>query len=375
MPFVQIPPTDNIYISQFFPNKNFGKLTTLLTGKYLKSNDAYRSLLKFDLSNVIPPENIILCAALNLFIYRKDKSSTQLSPQTVNVYTNTSSFSQNTVTWNNAPELNPTHYSINIEDKDINNFISIDITSIVISWFHNIISNNGITLVGVDNTVDSIIGYRATEWSSSDQRPFLSIEYATSKLANSTCTKVAAGNIANSKDTYPSKVTVADKTNLDTNSIEYTEHPKYTAPIVNLSNTYAYVYNTAAEILPDGADVIFDTNGVISGNISHIINTASIFIPNSGDYKIEFLTTSTTNSQFSVVVDDTTIVSGSTYGVALLSTLGFAHQEQGQVIITVPNGGSTITLRNISGSNITLDVNNGGTSIDCNASIMITQLS
>lgn len=375
MPFVQVPPTDNVYVSQFFPNKNFGKLTTLLTGKYLQSNDAYRSLLKFDLSNIISSENIILCAALNLFIYRKDKSSAQLSPQTVNVYTNTSNFSQSTVTWNNAPELNPTHYSINIEDKDINNFISIDITSIVISWFHNIISNNGITLVGIDNIVDSIIGYRSTEWSSSDQRPFLNIEYAASKLVNSTCTRVAAGSITNSKDTYPSKITVADKTILDTNSIGDTDLPKYKVPIVTLSSAYAYIYNTVAETVPDGADVIFDNNGVMAGDISHTVNTTSILIPNSGDYKIEFLTTTTTNSQFAVVVDDTTIVSGSTYGVALLSTLGFAHQDQGQVIITVPNGGSTIALRNVSGSCIKLDVNNGGTSIDCNASIIITRLS
>lgn len=375
MPFVQVPPTDNVYVSQFFPNKNFGKLTTLLTGKYLQSNDAYRSLLKFDLSNIISSENIILCAALNLFIYRKDKSSAQLSPQTVNVYTNTSNFSQNTVTWNNAPELNPTHYSINIEDKDINNFISIDITSIVISWFHNIISNNGITLVGIDNIVDSIIGYRSTEWSSSDQRPFLNIEYAASKLVNSTCTRVAAGGITNSKDTYPSKITVPDKTILDTNSIGDTDTPKYKVPIVTLSSAYAYIYNTVAETVPDGADVIFDNNGVMAGDISHTVNTTSILIPNSGDYRIEFLTTTTTNSQFAVVVDDTTIVSGSTYGVALLSTLGFAQQEQGRVIITVPNGGSTIALRNVSGSCIKLDVNNGGTSIDCNASIMITRLS
>lgn len=377
MPFVQIPPTDNIYISQFFPNKNFGKLTTLLTGKYLKSNDAYRSLLKFDLSNVIPSESIILYAALKLFVYRKDKTDAQFSPQIINVYTNTNNFSQNEITWNNAPELDQTQYSIKIEDKDINNFINIDITSIVISWFYNIIPNNGITLVSMHNIINSIIGYRSTEWSISDQRPFLNIqyEYASNKLGDSTCTRVATGGITNSKDTYPSKITVANKTTLDTNPTGNTGPPKYTVPIETLLNAYAYIYNTAAETIPDGADVIFNNNGVTTEDISHTTNTASIFIPKPGDYKIEFLTTATTNSQFAIVVDDTNIVSGSAYGVALLSTLGFAHQSQGQVIIAVPNGGSTITLRNVSGSTITLEVNNGGTSIDCNASIMITRLS
>ncbi|WPC42495.1 DNRLRE domain-containing protein [Clostridium sp. JS66] len=348
MPFVQIPPTDNIYISQFFPNKNFGKLTTLLTGKYLKSNDAYRSLLKFDLSNVIPSESIILYAALKLFVYRKDKTDSQFSPQIINVYANTNNFSQNEITWNNAPELDQTQYSIKIEDKDINNFINIDITSIVISWFYNIIPNNGITLVSMHNIINSIIGYRSTEWSISDQRPFLNVQYEYTK--NDLCAN-------------PIEV------------INSTDPPEHANLMETSSNAYAYIYNIAAETVPTDSDVIFDNNGVMTGDISHTTNTASIFIPKPGDYKIEFLTTATTNSQFAIVIDDTTIVSGSAYGVALLSTLGFAHQSQGQVIIAVPNGGLTITLRNVSGSTITLNVNNGGTSIDCNASIMITRLS
>ncbi|AKA71837.1 DNRLRE domain-containing protein [Clostridium scatologenes] len=348
MPFVQIPPTDNIYISQFFPNKNFGKLTTLLTGKYLKSNDAYRSLLKFNLSNVIPPGSIILCAALNLFVYRKDKTDAQLLPQIINVYTNTNNFSQNEITWNNAPELDQTQYSIKIDDKDVNNFISIDITSIVISWFYNIIPNNGITLVGMHNIINSIIGYRSTEWSVSDQRPFLSIQYEYTK---------------NDLNTNPIEV------------IKSTDPPEHADLMDNSSNAYAYIYNITAENVTTGGDVIFDNNGVITGDISHTTNTASISIPKPGDYKIEFLTTATTNSQFAIMVDNSTIVSGSTYGVAFLDPLVFAHQSHGQTIITVPDSGSTITLRNVSDSNITLDVNNGGTSIDCNASIMITQLS
>ncbi|WP_315115558.1 DNRLRE domain-containing protein [uncultured Clostridium sp.] len=180
MPFVQVNPTDDVFITEYYPNNNFGNDTALFTGEYLKYNnqpDAFRSLLKFNLAGVILPGNIILGATLNLFVYRKDKTDAQLSPQTVSVFTNASNFSQNTVTWNNAPALNPTPYSINVTDADVNNYISIDITNIVIGWFYGVIPNNGITLAGIENTIDTIIGYRSNEWTITGQRPFLNIQY------------------------------------------------------------------------------------------------------------------------------------------------------------------------------------------------------
>lgn len=384
MPFVQVSPTDDAYISQFFPNKNFGKLTTLLTGKYIQFNDAYRSLLKFNLTDVIPPGNVILGATLELFVYRKDKTDAQLSQQTVKVYANSSNFLQSTVTWNNAPELNPTHYSINVTDGNVNNFISIDITSTVISWFYNIIPNNGITLIGVDTIVDTIIGYRSTEWTISAQRPFLNIQYGTSGITGSAGTRgttgisVATGAIVATGVTgsiSPTGVTGPVGATGPIGPTGVTGPAGATGPIGILASAYAYIYNVTAETVADGADVIFDSNGVMTGGITHTTSTASISISTAGDYKIEFSTTSITNSQFAIVVDGATSAPGSVYGIALMSALGFAHQNQGQVIITVPRGGSTITLRNVSGSYVTLNVNNGGTAIDSNASIMITKLS
>lgn len=372
MPFVKVSPIDDAYISQFFPNKNFGKLATLLTGKYLQLNDAYRSLLKFDLTDIVPPGNVILSATLKLFVYRKDKADTQLSQQIVNVYTNESNFSQNTVTWNNAPQLTPTPYLTNVTDENVNNFISIDITSIVISWFYNIIPNNGISLIGMDNLVDTIIGYRSTKWTISGQRPFLNIQYDANKAtvsSSSSDISVATHAIKAAEPTISAQATGT------TGSIGSTDPIGATGATGVLANAYAYIYNVTAKTVSDGADVIFDNNGVLTGGITHTPNTESIYIPASGDYRIEFSTTSTTNSQFGIVVDNTTIVPGSVYGVALMSTLGFAHQNRGQIIISIPNGGASITLRNISGSYSTLGINNGGSATDSNVSIMITRLS
>lgn len=352
MPFVQIAPTDNAYISQFFPNKNFGKLTTLLTGKYLQSNDAYRSLLKFNLADTLSPGNVILSAFLELFVCRKDKSDVHLPQQIVKVYTNSSDFSQNAVTWNNAPELTPTHYSINVADGNVNNFISIDITSIVISWFYNIIPNNGITLVGIDNIVDTIIGYKSSEWTISEQRPFLNIEYGTTGLAALPNTRVISHPMIDASINKPSEVT---------------------KPIKPSTSAYGYIYNVTEQTVDDGADIIFNNNGVLIEGITHTESTTSISISAAGNYIIQFSTTSTTSSQFAIVINGTTVAPGSVYGISL-STSETAQQNQGQVIITVSKEGSIITLRNVSGSPVSLATNNGGASTNSNASIVIVKL-
>ncbi|EKQ54074.1 DNRLRE domain-containing protein, partial [Clostridium sp. Maddingley MBC34-26] len=114
-------------------------------------DDIYRSLLKFNVSSAIPAGSTITNASLNLFVFRKDTPDAVLFPQTVNVFTNNSNFFENTVTWNNAPAISPTIYSKVITDADIDNFISIDITNIVIGWFNNTIPNFGITLAGIED--------------------------------------------------------------------------------------------------------------------------------------------------------------------------------------------------------------------------------
>src|SRR5471030_1580942 len=155
MPTAVISPTDDAYISQLNPNSNFGLSSILYTGRFVQPTDVFRSLLKFDLSGVVPPGNTVTSASLNLFVFRKDLPDAVLSPQTVNVFTNSSNFSENTVTWNTAPAINPTIYSINVTDADVSKYISIDITNLVIDWINNQSTNFGVTLVGIENIIDT----------------------------------------------------------------------------------------------------------------------------------------------------------------------------------------------------------------------------
>ncbi|WP_270568073.1 DNRLRE domain-containing protein, partial [Clostridium beijerinckii] len=179
MPTIFISPTDDAYISLLNPNANFGLSGDLFTGMFIQVGDVYRSLLKFDLSS-IPPGSYVSNASLNLFVYRNDVPDWAQLPQTVRVYTNSSNFTESTVTWNTAPIANFTPYSITITNGDVGNNISIDITDIVNGWINGSIPNNGITLIGIENLMDTIIGYFSKEWPLQTQRPFLSVTFAAS---------------------------------------------------------------------------------------------------------------------------------------------------------------------------------------------------
>lgn len=153
MPFMQVSASSDAYISKSNPNRNFGMVTCLFTGVCTLDDDIFRSLLKFNLANCIPSGNNIINASLKLFVYIKNTPNRVLSPQAVNVFTNVSNFSENRVTWNNAPRLDSTPYFVNIIDGDVGNFVSIDITNLVIGWSDGTIPNNGITLVGIERKI------------------------------------------------------------------------------------------------------------------------------------------------------------------------------------------------------------------------------
>ncbi|WP_139356814.1 DNRLRE domain-containing protein, partial [Clostridium beijerinckii] len=180
MPTAILVPIADAYISLLNPNTNFGFSSLLFTGRFVQPNDLFRSLLKFNLTGSLPSGSIITNASLNLFVFRKDLPDAVLSPQTVSVFTNASDFSEDTVTWNNAPAINPTIYSTNVTDADVGMYISINITNLVIDWVNNPATNFGLTLTGIENIIDTIIGYFSKEWAVETQRPFLSIEFSSS---------------------------------------------------------------------------------------------------------------------------------------------------------------------------------------------------
>lgn len=132
---------------------------------------------------------------------------------------------------------------------------------------------------------------------------------------------------------------------------------------------YAYIYNTAAQVVALESDVSFDTNGSILGLISHPAGSSIITLSNAGTYRVDFSVTGTAANQFTLFVNGIANP-GTTYGSGAVN-----QQNTGIAIITVL-AGTTLTLRNhtSSGGAVTLQTLAGGTAINVNASMVIERL-
>jgi len=121
------------------------------------------------------------------------------------------------------------------------------------------------------------------------------------------------------------------------------------------------------------ADVVFDTNGVMTAGITHVASPLPIGSPitftQAGDYEVTFSVSGTEPNQFALFLNGV-LVPGSIYP----SGAG-TQQNSGQVIITIPAAG-ILTLRNhSSAAAVGLATPIGGTQSSVNASILIKKLS
>ena len=131
---------------------------------------------------------------------------------------------------------------------------------------------------------------------------------------------------------------------------------------------YGYIYNLTPQTVAIEADVLFDSNGVMTPGIVHILGTSQIIVNVSGDYEVTFSVSGTEPNQFALFLNGTQ-VPGTVYG----SGAG-TQQNNGQAIFSIPAGG-ILTLRNhSSAAAVTLASVVGGTQANVSASIVIKML-
>ena len=148
----KIYTSDDTFVSQYLSNKNFSSLPYLLVGETEEGryrSDLLKTLIKFDLSSIRSCSTITR-AELILYVDSLLLCNCD-SAFTLNIHRNLEDFNSDTVTWNTAPDNEDTGISQDIYECDINNFIKVDITGLVIGWLEGIIDNYGLTLVGVNS--------------------------------------------------------------------------------------------------------------------------------------------------------------------------------------------------------------------------------
>jgi hypothetical protein len=130
---------------------------------------------------------------------------------------------------------------------------------------------------------------------------------------------------------------------------------------------YAYIYNLAAQTVAIGSDVIFDSNGDLSG-FTHAAGTTQLVAASAGAYLVDFSVTGVEPNQFTLM-DNGAPVPGGTYG----SGAG-TQQNNGQVVLHLAVG-DVLTVENQgSVAAVTLQSLTGGTQNNVNASLTVEQL-
>ncbi|WP_053956176.1 DNRLRE domain-containing protein [Inediibacterium massiliense] len=168
---IKLFPTQNVYISQYYPSINYAQAPSLDVGRFTGPGDTKRTLLQFDFSSLV---GNIESAYLNLYLYRNEVPSIS-KPNTI--YQLETSFDQNTVTYNTAPSYSSTaNASVSITNE-INKFIQWDITSLVKGWMEKTITNNGIILIGLESA-NGLVAYKSTRWADSAYWPYLEIHFS-----------------------------------------------------------------------------------------------------------------------------------------------------------------------------------------------------
>jgi len=133
------PPAADVLTYSNTPNTNYGTYTSLFVQKGSVTSKSY---IKFNLGTLPSGVNVSK-ATLRLFV---DQVA---APGSFDVYQLNTSWTESTLTYNNAPALGTSatgNHPIAFTSSTLNQFIVIDITSLVQGWMNGSIANNGVAL-------------------------------------------------------------------------------------------------------------------------------------------------------------------------------------------------------------------------------------
>jgi len=170
---VWFTPNNDAYISQYYLSTNFGTTYYLFTNRYHGLDDEYRALIEFPYE--IAPHHSIKKAYLRLWIYRNEIPATATT--NLCIHPVVQDWDELDVTWNNRPNYDLDFYICKaINPGFVNQWLEIDVTSLVKAWHSRHIVNDGI-VVKCDEVFDSLIGFYSSKYEDSTYWPRLGVDY------------------------------------------------------------------------------------------------------------------------------------------------------------------------------------------------------
>jgi hypothetical protein len=131
---------------------------------------------------------------------------------------------------------------------------------------------------------------------------------------------------------------------------------------------YAYLYDVAGQTVAPSGDVLFRTDGAMTGEFVHPAGSSSITFLTGGTFKVTVSIAGSLRNQVGVTLNGVSVVG------AIFGTDDNSQQNGGQAIVSV-GAGQQMTIRNQSTTAaIPLDNTAGGAAINVDASILIERL-
>lgn len=237
------PSSADAEIRENAPDTNYGSATTMQVLSRSTNRDR-RILVQFNLSS-IPPGAIINSATLELY------ATAGGTNRIYDLHRLLGSWTESTVTWNNAPSITGTPDSSISTGTTINAWKVWDVTSIVQGWHNGTYSNYGV-LIKDRNEEGSNVGwtFATKEYATTNQRPILRVNYT---LPTWDCSDISNGSCISSPHPVPdgkwvigTKPLTASKVDSNTVHIEWdvttcpsSNYNLYSGPLSQVS-TYGY---------------------------------------------------------------------------------------------------------------------------------------
>lgn len=246
----------------------------------------------------ISPLDTIISAKLKLFVYRKDAPGYQ----TVIAYKPLGDAEQYSLNFNNQPAIVPTTDQVLIRDVDLNSYVELDITDLLLGWVNSTIAFTDLAII-TDENVNNIIGFKSTIDPNSSQWPYIEVELIPYLTGTSIPVSVNRIYVANK---YSNNVSVINGfTNNVIATVSVGVKPYGIAVNPNTNRIYVTNYQNVSVI--DGS-----TNNVIAtvsiGNNSYesriginVLNNR-IYVVNSDDDNISVIDGSSNNVIATVTV-------------------------------------------------------------------------
>ncbi len=172
---------NSTFVTSAVPTENYGSRQHIYIGHESANYGTCYAMFKNSLP-VLNKGDMVVGAKLNLYLYETSFDGGSNSRQ-LDAHIITSSWAENSVTWNTKPTYNSVITDYMFMENGYNDWLSLDITKAVKGWYEGTYVNNGILIKEHDESLTPARGIFRSENATSNTStiPYIAIDYRNNK--------------------------------------------------------------------------------------------------------------------------------------------------------------------------------------------------